>query len=780
MPVESQLAHRNIPFPALPYKSYVSPTDSEPFFCPGSADILTSVKGYFERRPGFATSLEGTPTTFNSVKRIFTWNRWDGTFIYMVSNVNGSNQAEVWKMINGTDAAFVKIFTDTGSATPHDYVVSNNQVYFGNGSTNRKWDPTNGLSNWGITAPANAVTLSTDPVYAGAGAGTNWTNPGNATGKPDQAYAVFNTTSQDKLKLTTYGLAIPAGANITGFIVNVTGHGLSTTSTERGVDVGITTDGSTVAGSAKTANALNLGTDTTVQLGGSGDLWGNTSISISQAQASTFGVIISKSTSTANEIDIDAASIVVYWTATNGVNAQTGWTYQECYGNSATAHVSSPSPISNSTGTVSGTSVGVKVTASADAQVNQIHVFRTTDGGGGNFFEISGSPFANSSTTVYDTTTDAALDVQTANIAPIPTFNDPPPAWLGVTYWVGRVWGIDGSVKTKVWFTGLEEINIGVNEECVPSGADGNFWSFNQQAIGLAAIGDQYLLVFCGGVIHYLSGDTRDTFRRRVLSNRRGTRNLATIATNGTMAAWLDSSKQIWATDGQQLQEPGQDIRTDLKTVTPANCSSTFHVSGEFHWFVFSTGTQIFVYDMDTDMWMPPWSVATTCIYSGETSAGNYDLLAAIGGQIYKLTPGTFNDAGTTFQWKAILSNFNLVPDYGKRFSFGALGMYDEPSRLGQPDMIATESNLADSIATVKILIDDDPTNASVTWKDITTESATQITSALQRTQGTQLFQSVWRIGKFTGRRMAVYFTGQNKDRADKIYTAFLTYRQQR
>src|SRR5271169_5175769 len=129
MPQANQISHRNIQNIALPYKSYVSPTESEVFFTQGSADLLTSIKSYIERRPGFATTLEAAPTTFTHVARIFTWNRWDGTFIYMVNDITASTSV-VYKMVVGTDTHFVPLYQDTTSTNPFSFVVSNNTVYF--------------------------------------------------------------------------------------------------------------------------------------------------------------------------------------------------------------------------------------------------------------------------------------------------------------------------------------------------------------------------------------------------------------------------------------------------------------------------------------------------------------------------------------------------------------------------------------------------------------------------------------------------------------------------
>ena len=98
MPQESQLAHRTITNTALPYVSYVSPSSTEPHYVSGSVDILTSQKGYAERRPGLAANVEPVRTAFNNLQRLFTWDRFDGTFFVMFCNINVSGLAEVYKM----------------------------------------------------------------------------------------------------------------------------------------------------------------------------------------------------------------------------------------------------------------------------------------------------------------------------------------------------------------------------------------------------------------------------------------------------------------------------------------------------------------------------------------------------------------------------------------------------------------------------------------------------------------------------------------------------------
>ncbi len=193
MAQESQLAHRVLTNLALPYQTNVSPTMTDPHFISGSTDILTSINGYAERRPGFSTNVETTPTTFNNLQRLFSWDRFDGTFFIMACDINASGFAVVYKLQVGVDASFVSIFTEpntTGSA--YDFVTSNNTLYFSNGTYVRKWDPINGVTNWGIAAYSAGASVN---AYCGTGAdggagGTNaWSNPTRIQGVPDASYA---------------------------------------------------------------------------------------------------------------------------------------------------------------------------------------------------------------------------------------------------------------------------------------------------------------------------------------------------------------------------------------------------------------------------------------------------------------------------------------------------------------------------------------------------------------------------------------------------------------
>src|SRR5271157_5619370 len=168
-----------------------------------------------------------------------------------------------------------------------------------------------------------------------------------------------------------------------------------------------------------------------------------------------------------------APGIAVSGTAGSMSAVNGGWSYVQAFGNSNSGHVSSASPNSQSTGDFSN-KLGVLVTLvpSTDPQVNQIWVFRTTDGGATNLlFNIPGSPFSNTSQVITDSapdvpnkTTSVALNLQLE--AALSPFNNPPPPGLNkIAYYAGRMWGVVGNT---VYFSLGPEVTIGNGNEAFP------------------------------------------------------------------------------------------------------------------------------------------------------------------------------------------------------------------------------------------------------------------------------------------------------------------------
>lgn len=789
MPQESQLAHRVIRNTNIPYQTNVSPTQTEPYLALGSSDLLTSTNGYAERRPGFSDAVEPTPTTFNNLQRLFTWDRTDGTFIVMFCDINSSNQPQVFKMQVGLDASAVSIFTGTAGAPPFDFVVSNNTVYFSNGAQAKKWDPVNGVSNWGIAigsvnnmsgpnAPGTAATVSVGQI--------TWTNPNNIKVQ-DGVFATSGPGVTDLLEGTNFGFAIPATATILGIQVDIKGFETHTGLTNVFPDCSLQLlKAGNLIGNVEFQTAPK-GANAFFSFGGPSDLWGAT-WTPTDINGTGFGGAFQGFSITMHPYSwsIDFMQITVSWLggppvsvsgAAGTMTATAGYQYVFCYGNSNTGHISSPTPPSLSTGVFTNkASVSITLTASNDPQVNQIRLFRTTDGGGGTYFELPTSPYPNTSGAVTDSAADASLQI--TSIAPTATFNDPPTPIRGPVYFSGRIWGFTGN---KVWFTGLEEINQGVPEESMPSGIGGNFWAFDEpvQGLGVAGSGSaQTLGILCGGRLYGITGNTLDTFRRFLVSNRRGCRSLTTIASLGGMVAWLDSSNQIWATDGSSLNELSGDIRPDLVGLNPTNCSMTFHVAGRFHWMVFSTGTKIFVYDMDLNQWMPPWSFAAQYVFSGEISPGNYVLMAATATKALQQNNAKFNDNGATYQPIAKTGLMALVPDYGRRFSYMAMGIYDEPTRTGVPYTLQVTNN-NQAFPDIQFLVDDDPKLGTYASISTLAGSVTPVDTAItyNRANGTNMTQKVWQITQPAGRWMSLLIKLANADQVDNIYEIIMAYK---
>lgn len=267
-----------------------------------------------------------------------------------------------------------------------------------------------------------------------------------------------------------------------------------------------------------------------------------------------------------------------------------------------------------------------------------------------------------------------------------------------------------------------------------------------------------------------------DTFNRFLISSRRGCRNLATITHSDGAVAWLDSSGQIWMSDGSSLQELGTDIRPDLAGLNPTLCSMTFHVASDKHWLVFSTGNKIFVYDADTNQWMPPWSFSAQYLYSGEVSPGVYKLQASTGTKAVQLSNTAHNNQSATYLPVLRTNSFAMVPDFGTSFSAAGLGTYDEPSRTGWPAYFQVDTN-ANPITDVAFLADDDATDPTLSYTSIFVAQTTP-QKAWNRGQGSKLVQNVFAMVKPTARWISYQIKGKQVDDALRICGYFLAYKE--
>jgi len=439
--------------------------------------------------------------------------------------------------------------------------------------------------------------------------------------------------------------------------------------------------------------------------------------------------------------------------AAGSVDGTVGYFYVATYGNSSTGHQSSPSDLSACTGAFTGKEIQVGVTASSDSQVDEIHVYRTTDGGSTDpteMQELPNSPFSNANATINDTATDVDL---LDTFAPALNQNDPPPAMKPLCVSQNRIWGIAGN---KLYYSGFEEIGNGVPEECFPSGLDGNFRPYPSPLYGLAATSTG-VAIFTARKIFGVDGDSLDTFRWSTILDKRGAFYQTNVTSAGGSVIWFDTSKQIWLSD---IGEMGADIRVDTKTFTASLTQIAIHNSGEFNWIVFMDGQngKLFVANMDNKHWMVPWPISgVTSIASGETADGTVDLLAAINGTIYKIVAGTYNDAGTAYKPWVKWNLFKVAPD-------------ETPDWYGVVDYVALET---DSILPVDVrqLNDDDPKQIAIAdWVSL---KANEQDSTRRAQQGTAIVRKEYTSQPQTNnaQRISVYVEWPTEDENFHLYS---------
>lgn len=176
----NQLTYYGLDKPTLGYRTNTSPIDESPHWVSGSKNVMGTIKGEVEKRPGFTNAIESKLSVIPGiVRRLYPWRRFSGSFFVMASvetTIPGS-LSQVWKLEVGVDDSFSIIYADTSSTTsqPFDFITSNNFCFFGNQTTRQNMRKYNGTaisdiyraSLWGldfpVAAPARALVSPTLP-----------------------------------------------------------------------------------------------------------------------------------------------------------------------------------------------------------------------------------------------------------------------------------------------------------------------------------------------------------------------------------------------------------------------------------------------------------------------------------------------------------------------------------------------------------------------------------------------------------------------------------------
>jgi len=162
--------------------------------------------------------------------------------------------------------------------------------------------------------PQCAHAASEGPRNPSSASGLVWKNP-TYTYSSDNSRASYNNSFQDILALTSFGFSSASGV-IDGIKVEIEGYGTGAAPPIGDqIDVALTKDGSTPAGSWKTARALpnGLANEAYITCGGANDLWG-TSWTASDIDNSNFGALIRDTDIVAGALYIDHVRVTVYYT----------------------------------------------------------------------------------------------------------------------------------------------------------------------------------------------------------------------------------------------------------------------------------------------------------------------------------------------------------------------------------------------------------------------------------------------------------------------------------
>lgn len=158
------------------------------------------------------------------------------------------------------------------------------------------------------------VAHSDQTADTNAGTGTavgTWANPGNITSS-DNVWATESASTQDPIEAETFGFSIPAGVSIDEIKVKAEGNSDGGSFPERNIKAQITKNGTSAVGEFN-VKTLPSGTDATLIFNPSSPIWDLT-WTVSEINASTFGVFISHNSTATQEIRIDNITIAIFFT----------------------------------------------------------------------------------------------------------------------------------------------------------------------------------------------------------------------------------------------------------------------------------------------------------------------------------------------------------------------------------------------------------------------------------------------------------------------------------
>lgn len=338
-----------------------------------------------------------------------------------------------------------------------------------------------------------------------------------------------------------------------------------------------------------------------------------------------------------------------------------GWAYSYAY-ESITGNVSNrvdiqrnPDLMPSFTGPFLNLCPKITIQGTADPKnFPFIRIFRTTDGGG-TFFQLDRIPnpgniaFPYNDASLFsasgqnDPIPDAQLDGNI--IAPTLTSNSPPPSVsspgvIGIStvaqsspcgYFQGRFWYAIGNI---LFYSGEEEITLGVPEECWPSGTLGNFFRYQHPIVNVQATSNAFYVITIEDT-HIITGNNRLTFNSNPVFQTIGAPygHPRAITRYGESVAWLANDFRVVYAQGATLFSISDELGTDLSNAIAAGAEVdiVYWANLDKEYIVVlavnpnPSLTREWVFDIKkstgssdrSNFWYSPWNVPATCLASG-------------------------------------------------------------------------------------------------------------------------------------------------------------------
>jgi hypothetical protein len=366
-----------------------------------------------------------------------------------------------------------------------------------------------------------------------------------------------------------------------------------------------------------------------------------------QTTVSTWGIV---APSTAASISLPGGSL----------SPKIGFKYVYVFKNSTSGHISTASPVSASTGIQTSKNIGLSGSRSTDAQVDDIDIYRTVDGGSDYFYlaTISNPPSGTWSYT--DSTADSGLN--TDLVAPLAHTNDPPPA--GISLVVFHIDRLFVAVDNKVYFAGGPDITNGVPEEAFPPA---NSFKFPGKVTAMAST-TSGLLVFTSTDSFVILGSDTVTFKPKPWQKNFGVQSQNCVVQDGDLIYVYTSTRQLFSIS-DQIAEAGFVVSDKLMAdFNPASAYLALHRNGTDQGLWLSNGsTKMRRYSLATNSWDTEHQVVNGAgaIASVQSTDGSWKLFTGRtsgSGFILARDTTTSQDDGSSYSAFVTVGSFVVAP----------------------------------------------------------------------------------------------------------------------